>query len=154
MNESPNSPESTRAGARKAYNEEQRSAHLARWQASGLTGVQYARQSGVDRRNLYRWRGKARKGSLPLKSDGGAGAVFMRVDLEQDKAQGCRSAAKRSRRVAGPEGLPQRMQGCALAAMPTVRLRHGELELTVSEAASARQLVEVLAAIRREVLYV
>jgi transposase-like protein len=119
------------------YSAAQRAAHLADWQRSGLNGPAYARSHGIHKRNLYRWRSKARQHSR--ESSGGESSPFVRVVV--------------SRAVAGVAGAKAATPAPGLSpALPEVRMRCDRLEFVVGAAVSIPQLTAVLVAIRREVL--
>ena len=50
---------------RQRYTEAARRGHLARFEKSGLRGVEYARRHGLGHSTLYAWRARARRGGAP-----------------------------------------------------------------------------------------
>jgi len=48
-------------GKRRNVRPAERAEILVAWQASGLSVVDFARERGLDKRSLYRWRGQERR---------------------------------------------------------------------------------------------
>ena len=103
--------------------------HLSSWERSGLSGGEYARLHGLKARDLYRWRklqgsGEYEREGQPDGNVGGSG--FMTIDVD-------------GRSFGGAGGM-------------RVVLRRGPLEMEVSGAGSAEELVRVAGQLKREVL--
>lgn len=108
----------------------ERAGHLASWERSGVSGVEYARLHGLRASDLYRWRklegtGVEERAGRP--DGGGSGSGFMTIDVDGRTL------------VGGVGGI-------------RVVLRKGPLELEVSGAGTAGELVGLAGALKREVL--
>ena len=114
--------------ARKRYSDEERVKHVRAWQSSGLSGLEYARKNGLHSKSMYAWRAKF-----------------------AEQLSGNTNASKEDAVPVQPTFVSLSVPATPTPSSPKVSLRMGQLELKVESCTSHRELVALVAALKKEV---